>query len=57
MDDVLTTTRLFSACRVLFGPQVEITLEFLNYLQESGVKDAYRRRARETHPIGGDPQL
>jgi len=36
---------------------VEITLEFLNYLQESGVKDAYRRRARETHPIGGDPQL
>ncbi len=38
------------ACRVLFGPQVQLSGEFLLYLQEGGVKSAYRRRAKEVHP-------
>lgn len=50
MNDAICTTRLFHACRLLFGPQVDVSLDFLNYLQENGVKEAYRRRARETHP-------
>lgn len=41
---------LFAACRVLFGPEVNLTEEFLDYLQPGGVKSAYRRKAKETHP-------
>ncbi|HFQ80580.1 MAG TPA: J domain-containing protein [Desulfobacterales bacterium] len=41
---------LFKACRVLFGGEIQISRGFLEYLQLNGVKTAYRRRARETHP-------
>ncbi len=41
---------LFDACHVLFGRQIEISRGFLQYLQPSGVKTAYRSKARETHP-------
>lgn len=41
---------LFKACRVLFGGEIQISRGFLEYLQPNGVKIAYRRRARETHP-------
>ncbi|NOX26307.1 MAG: J domain-containing protein [Deltaproteobacteria bacterium] len=41
---------LFDACHVLFGRQVEVGSGFLQYLQPSGVKSAYRSKARETHP-------
>jgi len=41
---------LLSACRVLFGPDVEVTMDFLWYLQPEGAKLAYRKRARESHP-------
>ncbi len=43
-------TALLYACRVLFGPDVEISREFLHYLQPNGVKTAYRQRAKESHP-------
>jgi len=41
---------IFEACRVLFGPTVQITPEFLRYLQPVGLKTAFRKRALETHP-------
>lgn len=47
---IVSDTELLSACRILFGPDVEITRDFLWYLQPEGAKSAYRRRARESHP-------
>lgn len=43
-------SRVVDACRVLFGPDIEVTREFLNYLQPEGVRNAYRKRARQCHP-------
>lgn len=42
--------KLLHACTVLFGPNLAISSPFLEYLQLSGVKSAYRDRAKETHP-------
>jgi hypothetical protein len=47
---VLPQKQLLQACRILFGPEVEITPQFLGYLQPGGVKTAYRKLAMETHP-------
>ncbi len=41
---------IFDACRVLFGPEISLSREFLYYLQASGARSAYRQRAKETHP-------
>lgn len=41
---------LLSACRILFGPDVVITRDFLWYLQLEGAKSAYWNRAKESHP-------
>lgn len=41
---------LISACRILFGPEVQISPDFLVYVQLEGAKTAYRRRARASHP-------
>ncbi|MDF1614208.1 J domain-containing protein [Desulfurivibrio dismutans] len=41
---------LYRACEVIFGPELDISRDFLEYLQLSGVKCAYRKRALETHP-------
>jgi hypothetical protein len=41
---------LFTSCRILFGAELQCSREFLDYLQISGVKSAFRRRAMETHP-------
>lgn len=46
----LSRTELYDACGVLFGPQVDISFEFFRYLQPSGLKDAFRKKALETHP-------
>lgn len=43
-------SELFDACAVLFGPDIDVSLEFLRYLRPAGIKDAYWRRALETHP-------
>ena len=45
-----TTSDVLAACQVLFGPDVDVSREFLEILQPSGVKAAFRRRVRETHP-------
>lgn len=50
-------TDILRACRELFGSEVEVSPEFVAYLQPEGVKAAYRSRAKQTHPdsaTGGD---
>lgn len=47
---VLPEKQIIQSCRILFGPEVEITPQFLGYLQPAGVKTAYRKLAMETHP-------
>ncbi len=44
--------RLFEACRILFGNDIEVSREFLCYLQEEGVIRAFRKRAMDFHPEG-----
>jgi curved DNA-binding protein CbpA len=41
---------LLNACNTIFGSEVNASIDFLNYLQTSGLKTAYRKRALETHP-------
>lgn len=41
---------LFDACRELFGSEIDTSRDFLHYLQHSGIKSAFRRKAKETHP-------
>ncbi|MDA8165238.1 MAG: DnaJ domain-containing protein [Desulfobacteraceae bacterium] len=41
---------LVHACRILFGSELQVNRDFLEYLQLQGVKSAFRRKALETHP-------
>lgn len=53
-----THSELFRSCEILFGSELHVSREFLDYLQVSGVKSAFRKRALETHPdhhAGKDP--
>ena len=45
-----TSSELFQACETIFGPDVKVSDDFLEYLQPIGIKTAYRKRAFETHP-------
>ncbi len=48
---VITETDVVQACQTLFGEDVDISRNFLYYsIQPSGVKSAYRKKAKETHP-------
>lgn len=46
----LSEAKILNACHVLFGEGVRLDRDFLFYLQPSGAKAAYRRRAKEVHP-------
>jgi hypothetical protein len=50
MNQYSTASELFDACGVLFGPEINVSIEFLKYLQPSGIKDAYRCQVFKTHP-------
>jgi len=41
---------LFDACRTLFGDEIHLDPGFLDYLQPSGARTAFRSRAKEHHP-------
>jgi len=41
---------LFYACRKIFGQDVNVSYDFLNYLEPDGIKTAFRKKAFETHP-------
>lgn len=45
-----STAEVFDACRILFGTEVNLSIDFLKYLQPSGIKAAYWKKALETHP-------
>ncbi|HPJ96759.1 MAG TPA: DnaJ domain-containing protein [Syntrophales bacterium] len=47
---IIPEKQLLQSCRVLFGPEVNISPQFLGYLQPSGVKTAYRKLVMENHP-------
>lgn len=50
MTMVAAEHELFDACRIIFGFEHDVSREFLEYIQPSGIKNAYRQKARETHP-------
>jgi len=50
METVVSTSQLYKACHVLFGPEVDLSVDFLRYLQIPGLKAVYRKKALETHP-------
>lgn len=47
---VATGDELLRACSILFGSDVNVSADFLSYIQPSGVKSAFRKKALETHP-------
>jgi len=50
LDRLLIEDDLFEACRILFGNEIELSREFLLYLQHEGVTSAFRRKAMQVHP-------
>ena len=50
MTTVAVEEELFRSCRILFGEKLKVSREFLQYLQLSGIKKAYRSKALEIHP-------
>ena len=50
MESPTAQHRLLLSCEILFGSELTISGEFLDYLQLGGLKTAYRKRAMETHP-------
>jgi hypothetical protein len=50
METELCASPLYNACHVLFGSGIDVSADFLRYLQMPGLKAVYRRRALETHP-------
>lgn len=54
----ITETQVVRACQTLFGNDIDISKHFLYYsIQPSGVKSAYRKKAKESHPdlFASDP--
>ncbi len=47
---IISETALFAACRTLFGKEVNLSHDFLSYLQPSGAKSAFRSQAKAHHP-------
>ncbi len=50
MSLVVAEQELYNACYALFGPNLTVNRDFLEYLQPTGVRTAFRKRAFETHP-------
>lgn len=46
----ITEPEVYRACRTLFGPDLQLSRDFLHYLQPAGVRSAYRSKAKTTHP-------
>jgi len=49
-ESELYTSELFNACHVLFGQEIDVSVDFIQYLQMPGLKAAFRKKALETHP-------
>ncbi len=46
----VTEIEVFRACRTLFGTELQLNRDFLSYLQPAGVRSAYHKKAKTTHP-------
>ncbi len=46
----ITEAEVIRACRTLFGQELQLNRDFLHYLQPAGVRSAYRKKAKATHP-------
>jgi hypothetical protein len=55
MNIMFAEHELHNSCQVLFGNQMQASRGFLEYLQLSGIKSAYRQKAMETHPDRSKP--
>ena len=44
------SSEVFQDCETIFGPDIKVSADFLEYLQPVGIRVAYRKRALETHP-------
>ena len=53
MAAVVAEEELYRSCRIIFGQNLKVSREFLQYLQLSGIKKAYRKKALEIHPDRG----
>jgi curved DNA-binding protein CbpA len=53
-------SQVLEACHTLFGSEIATSRAFLFYIRPSGVRSAFRKKAKETHPdvaAGRDPLL
>ncbi|MFP3984049.1 MAG: DnaJ domain-containing protein [Desulfurivibrionaceae bacterium] len=50
MRQVAEERDLYKACRIIFGPDLTFSRDFLDYIQMQGIKSAFRKRAMENHP-------
>jgi hypothetical protein len=50
METEVCASDLYKACHVLFGSEIDVSADFLRYLQMPGLKAVYRQKALETHP-------
>lgn len=46
----MSESEVLEACRNLFGKEIQLSRDFLFYLQPGGAKSAYRQKVKETHP-------
>ena len=53
MAIVVAEEELCRSCRIIFGSDLKVSRGFLQYLQLSGIKKAYRKKALELHPDRG----
>ena len=53
MTTVIAEEELYRSCRLIFGKDLKVSPDFLQYLQLSGIKKAYRKKALEFHPDRG----
>lgn len=50
MNGVAAEHELYKACQIIFGEDLTVSREFLEYVQMSGIKSAFRKKAFEIHP-------
>jgi len=53
MATVVAEEELYRSCRIIFGKDLKVSPDFLQYLQLAGIKKAYRKKALEFHPDRG----
>ena len=49
MAQIVAEEELYRSCHILFGKDLKVSQDFLQYIQLSGIKKAYRKKALEIH--------